>query len=44
MEQLISIEKQKVEDIQEALELAVLLLDAENQPPQFTRTENGKLS
>lgn len=39
MEQLISIEKQKLEQIQEALEIAVLMLDVENQPPQFTLTK-----
>ncbi len=39
MENLISIEKQKLEQIQEALEFAVLMFDDENQPPQFTSGE-----
>jgi hypothetical protein len=39
MEQIISIEKQKMQQIHEALEIAVYMLDIENQPPQFTLTE-----
>ena len=39
MEQLIAIKKQNLEQIHEALEIALLMFDEENQPPQYTINE-----